>query len=220
MTKLTYINKKGNPIELAITNHAVKKLRQRYKNLYGSDLDDPNTFIIKKFSSAIRVINHSKKEKTRLKRHGKDTTYFRSSNFTFVVQDATIVTIEISAKGKRHLNKCDAGTADFHQGNKVENKPDISSKLSLNERPSTFFITVLFNDIYGNPKIMGDILKISALPYNMNIEKLISDKTFGRDIQNSLKKKEVTPDSVYGISIRLGKKGERLFLDWSNGELI
>ena len=92
--------------------------------------------------------------------------------------------------------------------------------LTNNIPPSTFIITALFNDIDGNPKIMSDILKISASPYNMDIGKLISDRTFGRDIQNTLEKKDVASNSVYGISIRLGKKGERLFFDWSNGEFV
>jgi len=95
-----------------------------------------------------------------------------------------------------------------------------STFLIDNTPPSTFFITALFNDFDGNPKIMGDILKVSASPYNMDIGQLISDETFEKNIQNSLGKKDVASSSVYGISIRLGKKGERLFFNWSNGEFI
>jgi hypothetical protein len=41
----------------------------------------------------------------RLKRYGKDTLFFRMNAFTFVVQNSTIVTIEISNQSQRHLNK-------------------------------------------------------------------------------------------------------------------
>ena len=57
------------------------------------------------FKTANKVINLNRKEKNRLKRHGQDTMFFRTNGFTFVVQNAQVVTVEISDKNKRHLNK-------------------------------------------------------------------------------------------------------------------
>jgi len=67
--------------------------------------EDLQSFIAERFAYASKVVNHSRVERDRLKRYGSDTLYFRHNDFTFVVQNAVIVTIEISNNGQRHLNK-------------------------------------------------------------------------------------------------------------------
>lgn len=70
-------------------------------------MTDPPETLQKEFSKArnSRVTNLNKYEKQRKKRHKQGTLFFRNSNFTFVVEDCKIVTVEISIKSKRDLNK-------------------------------------------------------------------------------------------------------------------
>ena len=56
------------------------------------------------FRRTRRVSNLKRNEKKRLKRHGQDTLYFRTSHFTFVVQDGVLRTIELSDTQMRHCN--------------------------------------------------------------------------------------------------------------------
>ena len=98
-----YINKKGNVIKLQITKHAYLRFKERWELIYQRKCDI-NIELPKLFNKCNRLQNLSCKDKQRLKKHGKDTLFFRTSNFTFVVQDGTIVTVEISDKNKRYLN--------------------------------------------------------------------------------------------------------------------
>ena len=84
--------------------------------------------------------------------------------------------------------------------------------------PSTFIVSAHFNDIEGKQKTK-QLLKISSSPYNEEIEKLIKDKYFEGDILRSLSKKNITPDSVWLISIRFGQKGDRVYFYWENSSL-
>lgn len=102
--KLGYTNKKGNFVELILSEHAKKRFVERWKKLNNEPINNVEEEIINRFNSSNLVQNLSNKDKTRLKRYGKDTLYFRTFGFTFVVQNCIIKTIEISDKGKRHLN--------------------------------------------------------------------------------------------------------------------
>lgn len=103
-----YINKKGNKVSVSITGHAKRRFLQRWNALYPhdpmSDRDMPER-LRDMFNASQRRTNLSRKEKTRLKRHGRDTMFFARGGFTFVVQDAQIVTVEIAVKELRNLNK-------------------------------------------------------------------------------------------------------------------
>jgi len=105
---LTYINKRGKEVTLQVTRHAYKKFIERYSIIFPKDVlsvnNISNTFK-RVFSSTSKVKNLNQKEKIRLKRHGEDTMFFRTSGFTFVIANAKIVTVEISDKNKRYLNK-------------------------------------------------------------------------------------------------------------------
>ena len=41
----------------------------------------------------------------RMKRHGKDTVYFRTDTFVFVIQASTLITVELHGKEMRPMNK-------------------------------------------------------------------------------------------------------------------
>ena len=99
---ISYINKKGNTVSLTVSEHAKRKFLIRWRKLHP---DKPIRPIKKLFDESSLVTNYSHKEERRLKRYGKDTLYFRCAEFTFVVQNAIVKTIEISKKDHRKLNK-------------------------------------------------------------------------------------------------------------------
>jgi len=81
---------------------------QRWSRAFPSKPLSPNDVIptiVKWFSSANRVYNLSRKDKERIKRYGPGALYFRTNMFTFVIKDGMIITIEISDRGIRNLNK-------------------------------------------------------------------------------------------------------------------
>ena len=109
MSKLNrpyYINKKGGKVELSITFHAINRFAKRWNRLHPEQLMPGNVDeeITKLFSYSNRLKNLSQKEKNRLRRYGNDTLFFRHNDFTFIVQNMAIVTVEVSSKGKRHMN--------------------------------------------------------------------------------------------------------------------
>jgi hypothetical protein len=104
---LTYTNKRNKQVQLTVTRHAYSQFATRYRIYYKDSvlLDKDITDMFEKvFSRAQKVTKLSRKEKIRLKRHGEDTMFFRTNGFTFVIQNAQIMTVELSDKGTRHLN--------------------------------------------------------------------------------------------------------------------
>lgn len=101
-----YQGKKG-PVQVGITRHCRDRFQERWARAFPrSPLPaDTNAEIARRFNRATRITNLGAYEKKRMDRHGKDTLYFRADGFTFIVQDAAIVTVELSDKGMRHLNK-------------------------------------------------------------------------------------------------------------------
>jgi len=105
--ELYYVNKKRKKVEVFLTNHAIEAFRDRWKKVYPEDhLEESNlrAKLVSRFKSSHRVKNLSKQEKERIRKHGP-TLFFRQNSFTFVVADCRIVTVEISDKYKRYLNK-------------------------------------------------------------------------------------------------------------------
>lgn len=105
--EIYYINKKGDIVQVAATDHALDRFIERYNLLFGVTLDaDAAIEKIKHlFKHADRLTKLGKHSKQRLERYGGDTMFFRKNEFTFVIQNARLVTVEISAKKHRHLNK-------------------------------------------------------------------------------------------------------------------
>ncbi|OGT89736.1 MAG: hypothetical protein A2286_10535 [Gammaproteobacteria bacterium RIFOXYA12_FULL_61_12] len=90
-----------------ITNHARSRFRERWSAAFPGK-PSPNNIdneITGRFNRSRRVTDLGEKGKKRLNRYGADTLFFRADGFTFVVQDRSIVTIEISDKDMRHLNR-------------------------------------------------------------------------------------------------------------------
>lgn len=101
-----YIGKKG-PVQVAITRHCRDRFQERWARAFPNSPLPPdiNGEIARRFNRATRITNLGAYEKKRMDRHGKDTLYFRADSFTFIVQDASILTVELSDRGMRHLNK-------------------------------------------------------------------------------------------------------------------
>jgi len=105
---LTYTNKRNKIVNLQVTRHAYVKFIERYKIAFPDSpllMKDVSNQFRQIFGTTSKVKNLNRQERTRLKRHGDDTMFFRTSVFTFVIKNATIVTVELSDKDKRHLNK-------------------------------------------------------------------------------------------------------------------
>jgi len=100
-----YLNSNGHRINISITRHAVFAFKVRYLLLFKKPISliEAQANIIYRFPLADRVSNLSGKEKIRIKRHGH-SLYFRDSDFTFIIHNGAMVTVEISKKGYRVLN--------------------------------------------------------------------------------------------------------------------
>lgn len=107
MTEAFYINNKDEIIVLTITKHAKDRFAQRWPVAFPLEgiPNDINLAITNFFNNAIRHQDFSRKEKTRLRRYGKDTLFFKHYQFTFVVKDAKIITVELNHKNLRCFNK-------------------------------------------------------------------------------------------------------------------
>ncbi len=99
-----YVNKKNKQVYLTATPHAIRRFIERWAIMFPeTTLRNPEKTLTKWFMNAQRVTDLSRKDNTRIKRHGP-SVYFRSNAFTFVVRGTNIVTVELSDKGMRHLN--------------------------------------------------------------------------------------------------------------------
>ena len=108
---MQYINKKGKPVNVVITNHARLRFFERHNRIFVDSpipLEKINSVIEKWWNRAIeKNVSKDEKLRRRFSRYGSDSIYFISTYFVFVVQNATIVTIELGSKDTRHLNKRD-----------------------------------------------------------------------------------------------------------------
>ncbi len=111
MNTLSYINKKGKEIQIEISLHAKQRFIKRYNRIFINnpimDIDSFNKNIKKIWETAKLKNRKNRKELERLEKHGLDTLYFVSNYFTFVVQNATLITVELGSKDTKHLNNKD-----------------------------------------------------------------------------------------------------------------
>ncbi len=106
--ELYYINKRQKKIKVAITYHARNRFIERYNRIFIDKpiykIEEVDKAIEKWWNVSTEKTSTTGKLKIRKRRHGKDTLYFISTYFLFVVQDSAIVTIELGSKDTRHLN--------------------------------------------------------------------------------------------------------------------
>jgi len=99
---------------------------------------------------------------------------------------------------------------------KYEDYENVTS--ANNQSPNTFIVSAHFDDIEGNQKTKI-VVKTTATPYKLDLSNFIKDKSLEGDIQRALIKKGIKTDSVWSISFRLGKNGERIYFDWIDNAL-
>ena len=108
MPEMYYTNKRGKRITVTATEHSKNRFYQRWKKLYTDSTltkAELNEDFARRFMRCNLVTNLRHQDKVRMERHGKDTLYFRTDGFTFIVQNGVIVTVELSDDDMRHLNK-------------------------------------------------------------------------------------------------------------------
>ena len=96
-----------------------------------------------------------------------------------------------------------------------ENYDSVSSTTTP---PSSFFVSVSYIDIEGLQKTKA-VLSEAASPYNFDIGEFVGNSLFEADLCRAMLKKGVEPNSIFLVSIRLGRKGDLIFFDWQNGSL-
>ena len=119
--ELYYINRRQKKVKVAITYHARSRFIERYNRIFTDkpiyEIEEVDKAIEKWWNLATEKPSTTGKLKVRTKRHGKDTIYFISNYFMFIVQDAAIVTIELGSKDTRHLNN-KKGLSPIHKKHK------------------------------------------------------------------------------------------------------
>ncbi|MCK9439404.1 hypothetical protein M0Q39_05090 [Patescibacteria group bacterium] len=102
---LTYVNKKNKKVNVIISAHAKKRFIERFNRVF------PETPILNSDSVEKQIYNYWNravlkpiKIKERIKKYNNNTLYFVSDYFRFVVENSTIITIELCSKNTKHLN--------------------------------------------------------------------------------------------------------------------
>jgi len=226
VVRLRYTNSKGKQVCIGITHHARKRFIQRWGRIYPNSELDPATVdskIAELFSQAIRQTTYDRKLRTRLKRHGKDTLYFKHSHLTFIVQDAALLTVEISNRSKRYLNKQEhlpvrlaaytppqrcCNTSKACGGEPTESQHNRKANIEVEPKvqliPQAFYLTgiVLLDD---GTKLNVDIGKHEATTSNGDPALLIEKPEFADFVRERVRCK--CPEGYLdGVFISLGRK--------------
>lgn len=223
--QLVYTNNKGKQILVGITHHARKRFLERWERVYPKVSLSESTVdltIADFFSRAKRLENLGRKLRTRINRHGKDTLYFQHDQFTFIVQDASLVTVEISNSAKRHLNKS-APIQQRIDDRKPEANPvpatdlsgdparsEMANRTNVNVSAPSFRLTgiVLLED--GDSKSVN-LGTHEALTSNAEPEKLAAQPGVVELLRTRLREK-CPGAELHAVFIALGKKQEKTFL--------
>ena len=201
---LQYVNNRGKTVTLRLTAHAHKQFEQRWYNVFpNSTLTDTNSEIAQWFSRATRLTSLSSKLQKRKEKHGKDTLYFRSGEFTFVVQDAAIITIEISAKSLRHLNKKKPVIPKVN----VECQRIPKAIEPTPEKPLPFFkLNVCVKTPSDEVKLVN-LGSYESIKFQGDTNLLQKDREFIETILYRIKNKCGPDAKVYHVYARLGRNG-------------
>jgi len=102
----SYRNRHGDLVEVKVSRHAVDRFLERWRRIFpGTPIDEQVSDVLSAwFNAAVRIKPESQKYRNRIRRHGRDTLYFRLAPFVFVVQDTVLITVELGTRTTRHLN--------------------------------------------------------------------------------------------------------------------
>ena len=108
-----YINSKGKPVEVAITDHALHRFRQRWVHAFpNKGLANTQEVLVKWFTKAKRINPTGREYRERLLRYGDDTLFFQADPFVFVIQAGVVKTVELGTRELRSLNKATGSAND------------------------------------------------------------------------------------------------------------
>jgi hypothetical protein len=103
----TYCNRHGERVSVRVSLHARARFYHRWMSLHptweiAEQLDE---VLLLYFQQARRIEHLQGQYAVRRRKYGKDTIFFWSRPFVFVVKDASIITVELATGDTRHLNK-------------------------------------------------------------------------------------------------------------------
>ena len=173
------------------------------KPLSDSDID---VTIERRFERSCRVENLKSKDLNRLKKYGKDTLYFREIDFTFVVQNTTIVTIEVSSKDKRYLNKQAKIPDNINLVNCNSENQSLQQDKSVPANPC-FKLTAYALCADGKIKAVN-LGSYDSIRTNDWIGRLRKDEEFKREVIKRFVKKN-PENSIVSVLASLGARGKK-----------
>jgi hypothetical protein len=199
MSEASYVNNKNELIPVTITAHARARFKQRWPAAFPTKnlLLDIDAEIISLFNKSVRVKNFSRKERTRLRRYGKDTLFFRNNSFTFVVQNASIVTVELSSRNLRKFNSADS--------DEIARRAE-EINLRYNPDSTVLRLAVYYIDAERNIKVSN--LGSFPLTSRKDVSQLKMDSTFLAFIKNKLVEKFPQNTEFCDVYSNVGKGKE------------
>jgi hypothetical protein len=220
--KVNYFNKRGEPVQVAITNHARDRFLQRWSHAFPDrPLDVPvDVAIATWFDKARRIHPKTRPYRNRLRRYGDDTLYFSAQPFVFVVQSAMLKTVELATWDTREKNKIEAppglvprsqpdGPAVVQQDRSLapSGAPVDRHALKL-QQPTRFRIIAYSSGEDGRIKTCS-LGSCDARRYDYDPERLREDEEFQALVRERFEKKRpgAALDSVW---VHLGEKGRKV----------
>lgn len=95
---------------------------------------------------------------------------------------------------------------------RIQEAHSIWKPLEDSQKPSTFIIAIKYVSDIGKQKTK-ELNKISSKPYNHEIANLLADKKFPKMLDRLVERKKIDSDSVFGLSIRHGRKGQPVYFE-------
>lgn len=208
MEKPGYTRRRGETVALEITEHARRRFRQRWALAFPTrpPIEPIDKMVLEWFAKARRIEPHSRKYRTRLRRHGKDTLYFAAPPFVFVVQAASLITVELGSRDTRYLNKKRSGRVE-PQG--MAAPPDGKGHTANTDAKFPLFkLTARALNESGAVRFVN-LGSYDSASVNGCAEKLRNDDAFRREMMRRFGEKRPawTMQTVYAA---LGKQGEKV----------
>jgi len=199
-----YFNRHGKPVLVRISYHGRVRFVERFKAIFPKKMLplNPDSVIAGLFNRATRLKKFNKHEKDRLSRHGADTLFFRNDVFTFVVQDRTIVTVEVSVNSQRHLNNSQKAEllARIAGPAPKQDPPRARQKISCFAR--------LFHERNKTPLSVFFVAYEPDQPFP-DIDSLAKDRVFQDLVRERARTHLEFPGyRLVGYTVRLGKKAK------------
>ena len=220
--KVSYTNKRGEPVQVAITAHARERFLQLWSHAFPEKpLDVPvDVAIATWFNKAWHIPHRTRTCRDRLRRHGEDALSFSAWPFMFVVQSAVLKTVELATREPRGKNRIETppGLIPLPEPDGVEvvqqdrslapsGAPVARRALKL-QQPTRFRIIAYSSGEDGRIKTCS-LGSCDARGPGDNPERLREDEEFQALLRERFEKKRpgAALDSVW---VHLGEKGRKV----------